>query len=316
MLSNFNLSYLLTSYVPILNQYTPEELIPLQVSIRHQYLKNPTSQKYFFSTISTTTHPNILYLFPPQYLLFYILHNHHLQDVFINYILSTKLNFYLYKEIPIQKIPIRNEVFNPRYDLKTPMKDFFYESVLNYDASVILNKKIKNILKVVFIIKQFFTLTSQSSLSLNGQNILLSMLSNLSDCAIAQSLKLNKIINKNILSFIKSQKLIPPQEELKNQNTFKYNAVSNLLKKLNYKHLYFYHYNQDKIREYTLQNLLEQSKNDPDSKFENFIKNRFEMTKEEFFQNYKMFLLNQDLYYNYAGEVDLKNNYIIINNII
>ncbi len=313
-LSIFNLSYLLTSYLPHLNQYTPEELIPLQTSILHNYLKTPTQQKYFFFTISTTTNPNILYLFPPRYLLFYILHSPHLQDIFINHIISSKkLNQYLYKEIPIQKIPFspQNEFFYPQYNIKTSMKEFFYETIFNYDADTFLNKKIKNILKIVFIIKQFYKFNQQKSLSIDEpRNVLLSMLFSLNDCTIAQLFKTNNINNQNIIKFIKEQKLVPSQKEIKKQGIFKYTAISNLLKKLNYKHLYFYHYNQDKIKEYTLQNLLERAdiKNDSYSEFENFIKNRFEMTKEEFFQNYKMLLLDEDVYYNYAVEEDVKNN--------
>lgn len=315
-LSILSLSYILTSYVPILNQYTPEELIPLQTSIRHQYLKDTHAQKYFFSTISTYSHQNILYLFSPQYLLFYILHSPHLQDVFINHLLSSKkLNQYLYKEIPLQRIPTQSdEFFHPELDAPTPLKDFFNNTLLAYSSLLTLNKKVKNILKAVFIIKRFFAYTSQPSLSQEecSKNILLSMLFSLNDCALAQSFKTNNIKSKtisapssNILNFIKDKKLVPQKDFLQNPNTYTHSACLNLLKALSYKHLYFYTHFQDEYYVKSIQSIeAEQGKDD----FDTYIYEKFKMTPEEYLKNYKMFLLDPNLYFNYAVEEDLKNN--------
>lgn len=312
--TNFNLSYILTHYLPHLNQYTPEELIPLQTSIFHNYLKTPTQQKYFFSTISNSTNPNILYLFPPQYLLFYILHSHHLQDIFINHIISSKkLNQYLYKEIPLQRIPTQSdEFFHPDLDTPTPLKDFFNNTLLAYSPLFTLNKKVKNILKAVFIIKQFYSYTSQPSLSPEecSKNILLSMLFSLNDCALAQSFKTNNKENKtisapssNILNFIKDKKLVPQKDFLQSANTYTHSASLNLLKALSYKHLYFYTHFQDEYYVKSIQSIEEHQDG-----FDTYIYEKFKMTPDEYLKNYKMFLLDPNLYFNYAVEEDICNS--------
>ena len=85
--TNLNLPTILSTYLPTLNQYTPEELIPLQTSIKHEYLN--INQK-------TSTHKNI---FSPQSLnsptlTFYISFLHNI-FYFIFFILHTCKMFLL-----------------------------------------------------------------------------------------------------------------------------------------------------------------------------------------------------------------------------